>query len=114
MVRNQPAPVYILNGQAIPVVCAVPVNTGIPTSYQAINIHAYTGWSIFNILCCGIFCGILGFFMSRETQKRKMLGDHKGARSASKCTAAVNTIATLSGIAFYVVLGLYQVGLLID
>ena len=89
-------------------VCTVPINTGIPTSYQAINIHEYTGWSLFNIFCCGLFCGIFAFLMSRETQKRKMLGDIKGARSASACTVVLNIIASFTGLTAFVIGALYR------
>jgi hypothetical protein len=112
VIQNSPATAYIYqNGQLIPV---VHINTGRNGPYSfpenTSDIPDFTAWSIFNILCCVFLFGIVALLMSIRTKNRKIMGDIKGARSASNCTAIVNTLATLSGIGIYVLLVLYYTG----
>lgn len=64
----------------------------------AADINDYMGWSIFNVLCCGLLFGIIAVMMSSQVQQRKRDGDLVGAKSLSKSTAIWNGISTLIGI----------------
>ena len=64
----------------------------------AADINDYMGWSIFNVLCCGLVFGIIAVMMSSQVQQRKRDGDLLGAKSLSTSTAIWNGISTLAGI----------------
>ncbi len=75
---------------------------------QIVYISEYTGWSIFNILCCCVILGILACVKSRETRDRKRFGDLQGALKASKSAKILNICATVIGIIIIIIAAILQ------
>jgi hypothetical protein len=67
------------------------------------NINNYTGWSVFNILCCSCILGCVACYFSSETDSLILKGDIQGALNASRTARIINRIATILGtIAFFI------------
>jgi hypothetical protein len=99
------------NGQMIP---AIFVNNGMngysPYSGPILDVHDYTVWSVFNILCCGFWCGLCALALSLKTRTKKRNGDLQGAKEMSKWAAIWNVVATVFGIIAITLIALNQTG----
>jgi len=111
---NQPQPVAIMSiganiNQPQPVaIMSIGANINHPMTQQIVCISEYTGWSIFNIMCCCVILGILACVKSRETRDRKRFGDLQGALKASKSAKILNIFATIIGIFIIIIVGILQ------
>jgi heme/copper-type cytochrome/quinol oxidase subunit 2 len=111
---NQPQPVAIMSiganiNQPQPVaIMSIGANINHPMTQQIVYVSEYTGWSIFNILCCCLILGILAFVKSRETRNKKRFGDLQGALQASKSAKILNICATVIGIIIIIIAAILQ------
>jgi hypothetical protein len=87
------------NGQTIP---AVFVNNRMkdhsPPNESIINVRDYLAWSIFNMLCCGLWCGLCALILSLKTRSKKRKGDLVGAKETSSWAGILNAVASIVGI----------------
>jgi len=109
--QNPTNPVYMYqNGQMIPVSY---VNNGMSGPYPVARYPAkgrdYFNlvWSSCNILCCGVFFGIIALVLSILALGMRRDGNDQNVRCFRICATIMNAIATIVGIIAIIILSIY-------